>query len=146
MKCSKCGKELTKSYGGLCQACYRYYHDGGTDNPIPEPGTIAYDHRGYVVCHICGRAFKRLGSHAKESHNMSVAEYKEKFELCKNARTTEKNYAQRMHDLAYKYRMPEQLQETGKITRFQPGEQIRLGKKVRLQECLDKSRRYQKNG
>lgn len=149
MNCSKCGKPITsRAYPEeTCQACYRYYHDGGIDNPIPQKGKIAYDHRGYVICHICGRAYKRLGSHIKESHEMSIAEYKEEFELCNNARTTEKNYSEHMHDLAYKYEMPKRLQIAGRATRIKKGEKDkRLGKKVRLQECLDRSERYKKGG
>ena len=142
MKCSKCGKE-DRSYARLCQSCYRYYRDGGVDNPLPALGKIEHDYRGYVICHICGRAYKRLGSHIKESHNMSIAEYKAQFELCNNAKTTERNYSEHMHDLAYKYDMPQRLQITGYPTRIKKGQRdMRLGKKVRLQECLDKSERY----
>ena len=147
MNCTKCGKPIpTKIYpNGTCQACYHYYHKGGVDNPIPPKGKIAHDHRGYVICHICGRAYKRLGSHIKESHGMSISEYKAEFELCNNARTTERNYSAHMHKLAYKYDMPNRLQETGKATRIKKGERDkRLGKKVRLQECLDKSERYKR--
>ena len=147
MTCSKCGKPISdKLYpNGMCQACYNYYHKGGVDNPLPAPGNIEHDYRGYVICHICGRAYKRLGSHIKESHNMSIAEYKEKFELCNNAKTTESNYSQHMHNLAYKYDMPNRLIQMGKATRIKKGEKhMRLGKRVRLQECLDKSRRYKK--
>ena len=147
MNCIKCGKPINgKIYPNeMCQGCYRYYHNGGIDNPLPALGTIEYDHRGYVICHICGRAYKRLGSHLKESHQMTIAEYKEKFELCNNSKTTERNYSQHMHDLAYKYDMPKQLILTGCDTRVKKGEKDkRLGKKVRLQERLDKSRRYKK--
>ena len=144
MKCSKCGKE-DRSYAGMCQSCYRYYHEGGVDNPLPALGKIEHDYRGYVVCHICGREYKRLGSHIKESHNMSIAEYKAKFELCNNAKTTERNYSEHMHNLAYKYDMPTRLQITGYPTRIKKGQRdMRLGKKVRLQECLDRSERYKK--
>ena len=68
MNCSKCNKPINgKIYPEeSCQACYNYYHKGGTDNLIPPKGKIAYDHRGYVVCHICGRAYKRLGSAANK--------------------------------------------------------------------------------
>lgn len=143
MNCSKCGKSTDRSYAGMCQGCYKYYRSGGTDNPLPQLGKVTYDRRGYVVCHICGRAYKRLGSHIKESHNMTIAEYKAKFELCNNAKTTEQNYSALMHDLAYKYDMPKRLQETGKATRIKKGERDkRFGKKVRLQECLDRSERY----
>lgn len=144
MKCSKCGKHTNASYSGMCQGCYNYYRNGGTENPLPPLGVIAYDDRGYVICHICGRAYKRLGSHIKESHGMSIAEYKAKFELCNKAKTTEANYSVLMHNLAYKYEMPKRLQEVGKTTRFKRGEKVRLGKKVRLQECINKSERYKK--
>jgi hypothetical protein len=148
MHCSKCGKPiLGKIYPDeTCQACYLYYHKGGTDNPIPPKGKIAHDHRGYVVCHICGRAYKRLGSHIKESHGMTIAEYKAEFELCNNAKTTEKNYSEHMHELAYKYDMPKRLQVVGYATRVKKGQKnLRLGKKVRLQECLDRSERYRRS-
>lgn len=143
MTCSKCGKPITKSYGGLCQGCYNYYKDGGTENPLPQKGVIAYDSRGYVVCHICGRAYKRLGSHIKESHNMNIAKYKEQFELCANAKTTENNYSQHMHNLAYKHKMPQRLIQMGEATRFHKGDKTRLGKKTRLQESLMKKARKQ---
>lgn len=147
MHCSKCGKPISgKIYPEeTCQSCYNYYHKGGIDNPLPKLGKIEYDYRGYVICHICGRAYKRLGSHIKESHNMTIAEYKEKFELCNNAKTTERNYSEHMHNLAYKYNMPIRLQITGYPTRIKKGQRdMRLGKKVRLQECLNKSERYKK--
>ena len=144
MNCIKCGQPIKQSYSGLCQSCYRYYHEGGVDNPLPQPGKIEHDYRGYVICHICGRAYKRLGSHVRESHKMTTAEYKEKFGLCNNARTTEKNYSAHMHELAYKYDMPTRLQIVGQGTRIQKGNKDkRFGKKSRLQECLEKrSRRY----
>lgn len=145
MTCTKCNKPTARSYAGMCQGCYRYYRDGGTENPLPKLGKVEYDHRGYVVCHICGRAYKRLGSHTKESHNMSIAEYKAQFELCNNAKTTEQTYSNHMHNLAYKHDMPKRLQETGKATRIKKGQRdMRFGKKVRLQECLDRSERYKK--
>lgn len=143
MHCSKCQKMIERSYSGMCQSCYRYYHQGGGENPLPALGKIEYDHRGYVVCHICGRAYKRLGSHIKESHKMTIKDYKEKFGLCNNAKTTEKEYSERMHQLAYENNMPQRLSTTGIPTRIKVGEKDkRLGKKVRLQESLDRSERY----
>ena len=50
-----------------------------------------------------------------------------------------------MSKLAYKNGMPERLKTTGMNTRIKKGEnKMRLGKKSRLQECLDKSKRYKK--
>jgi hypothetical protein len=50
-----------------------------------------------------------------------------------------------MHSLAYKYDMPKRLQITGQATRIKKGERDkRLGKKIRLQESLNKLERYKK--
>lgn len=143
--CPKCGKPLTRSYDGLCQGCYNYYRNGGTDNPLPPEGIIAYDYRGYVICHICGKAYKRLGSHIRESHSMTIAAYKELYNLCNSAKTTEAKYSQHMHDLAYENKMPERLIATGMSTRIKKGENDkRLGKPVRLQEIYQMRSRTQK--
>ena len=142
--CSFCGKEQNnKVYpNGLCQGCYKYFHDGGTVNPLPEPGVIARDHRGNVICHICGRAYKRLGSHIRESHGMTTAEYKEVFGLCASCKTTHDNYASLMRQHAIDNDMPQQLLVYGFNTRIKPGEtHMRKGKKTRLQETLDKRNR-----
>lgn len=145
--CSKCGKPTSRLYPGVtCQGCYNYFRLGGTENPRPDPGVIAYDDRGCVICHICGRAYKRLGSHIRESHDMTTAEYKEAFGLCASSRTTEAAYSRHMHDLAYRYDMPNRLIETGRATRIRKGDRsMRLGKKTRLQESLDKRNRRRAN-
>lgn len=145
--CKSCGKDTSHDnrFCGYCQGCYRYFRTGGTVNPLPPKGVIAKDSRGYVVCHICGKAYRRLGSHVKESHGLTIAEYKEQFGICNNTKTTEITYSNHMHELAYKYNMPERLQATGKATQIKVGEKDRrLGKPVRLQECIDKRNRYRK--
>lgn len=142
MNCSSCGNYTSRSYYGMCQRCYKYYHAGGTDNPLPKIGTIEYDYRGYVICHKCGRAYKRLGSHIKESHDMTIAEYKAEFEICNCTKTTEKQYSHRMRELAYKNDIPNRLQIAGIPTRIKPGEgNLRRGKDVRLQERIERSAR-----
>lgn len=144
--CSLCGKVIDRIYpGGSCQGCYNYFRNGGTVNPIPNAGEITQDERGFVICHICGRAYKRLGSHIKESHNLTIAEYKEMFGLCNNAKTTERSYSMKMRESAYRNCMPQRLQQAGFNTRIKSVEKaLRLGKKSRLQECLDRSKRYSK--
>ena len=124
MICGKCGRDADGKYFhlGMCQSCYEYYRKGGTDNLLPEHGKIEYDCRGFVICHICGRAYKRLGSHIKESHGMSIVEYKETFGLCNNARTTEKLYSEQMRISAYKHGMVERLIKSGYNTRIKKGE------------------------
>lgn len=138
--CSACGKQISgKVYPKItCQSCYNYYKNGGKDNPLPPKGVIQLDDRGYVICHICGKSYKKLGSHAKESHSLSIKQYKELYGLCANSKTTEKTYSLKMSESAIKNNMPNQLVEKGKKTRFKKGDKTRLGKEVRLQECINK--------
>lgn len=142
MVCKECGKKITKSYNGMCQGCYHYFRHGGTINPLPEKGRIKYDINGRVICHICGRAYTRLGSHVKESHDITIEEYKEEFGLCKRAKTTESNYSKIMRNYAFVNNMDEQLTRTGRATRIKHGQtDMRKGKKVCMQEILDKRSR-----
>lgn len=146
MLCAKCGQPIEgKPYGRLCQGCYRYFKNGGTINPIPAPGEIKRDERGYVVCHICGRSFKRLGSHIRETHHMLMEAYKKKYGLCARSNTTEKSYHQAMRINALKNHMPERLILVGEKTRIKPGDNsMRKGKVVCLQEILEKRMRKKK--
>lgn len=139
-RCRECGKIIEgKAYNGMCQGCYNYFRKGGTINPIPEHGRIKHDETGKVICHICGRAYTRLGSHIKESHGMTIEEYKIMFGLCKRAKTTERCYSEVMRIHAENNKMYERLLEVGKGTRIQKGQNnMRKGKKVCLQEILDK--------
>lgn len=141
--CRSCGKVTVRLYpNSTCQGCYKYFHTGGTVNPLPKPGEIAHDYRGFVVCHICGRAYKRLGSHLRESHGITIAEYKEEFGLCNNAKTTESQYSRHMATLAISRGQVEQLMRSGFNTRVQKGDKrLRFGKKASLQECIDKRNR-----
>lgn len=142
MNCKACGKYTPRSYAGYCQGCYNYFRNGGRVHEPPPPGTIAYDSEGKVICHICGRSYTRLGSHAKESHGMTIAEYKEMFGLCSSSKTTEASYSAMMHEHAYKYHMPERLIEAGKGTRIKAGEtHMRKGKPIRKQEIIAFKRR-----
>lgn len=146
--CRECGKQINGNvyHDCMCQSCYRYFKDGGRIHPIPEHGRIEHDENGKVICHICGRAYTRLGSHVKESHKMNIRDYKEKFGLCVGSRTTEDNYSKTMRKLAYENNMDKMLLETGKNTRFKKGDCLRKGKQVRLQEILDKRDRKFKHG
>lgn len=146
MNCPQCGKSIpNRHYGGLCQGCYKYFKNGGKIHDIPAVGTIAYDEQGKVICHICGKSFVRLGSHIKENHEMTIDEYKERFGLCKRTKTTEKSYSDTMSRYAKNNGMDQQILQAGKTTRIQKGQvDKRKGKKVRLQEILDKRKRKRK--
>lgn len=141
MFCRECEKPINgKVYpNGMCQGCYNYFRKGGTINPIPEHGRIEHDKTGKVICHICGRAYSRLGSHIKESHGMTIEAYKETFGLCKRAKTTEHYYSQTMRNHAINNNMDKQLLIAGCDTRIKKGQvDMRKGKKVCLQEILEK--------
>lgn len=143
--CKYCGKEANTLYclenkkkATACQGCYKYFRNGGTINPLPHAGCVEYDAHGKVICHICGRAYTRLGSHLRESHSMTISEYKEMFGLCKRTKTTEKQYSDMMHDYALENDMDLQLKETGEDTRIKKGDtSMRKGKKICLQEYLN---------
>jgi hypothetical protein len=145
--CKECGKPIESNrMKGMCQTCYNYFRNGGTVNPIPEHGKIEHDVNGKIICHICGRAYTRLGSHVKEFHNMTIEEYKEQFGLCKRAKTTEQNYSNKMSAHAKNNNMDKQLIEAGKNTRIKKGDTTRRkNKEVRLQERLDKRNRKYKS-
>lgn len=142
MNCKKCGKHTDRSYVGMCQGCYNYFRKGGVEHRLPDPGRIEYDENGKVICHICGRAYARLGSHVKESHDMTIETYKKQFGLCKRAKTTEESYSKMMRDYAKENKMDERLIVVGANTRIKKGESDkRKGKQVCLQEILDKRAR-----
>jgi hypothetical protein len=145
--CKECGKPIESNrMKGMCQTCYNYFRNGGVVNPIPAHGKIEHDKNGKIICHICGRAYTRLGSHVREFHNMTIEEYKEQFGLCKRAKTTEQNYSNKMSAHAKNNNMDKQLIEAGKNTRIKKGDTTkRKNKEVRLQERLDKrNRKYKK--
>lgn len=123
---------------GYCRGCYEYFRKGGKVWPIPALGTVQHDPDGKVICHFCGRSYTRLGSHAKESHGMTIKEYKERAGLCANAKTTEAVYSSTMSAHAYENGMDQKLIESGKGTRIKKGEtDKRKGKEVRLQERIE---------
>lgn len=138
--CKFCGKESIRSYSGYCQGCYKYFNNGGKIYDLPEPGRIEHTGDGKVICHICGKAFIRLGSHVKENHNMTIKDYKERFGLCRRAKTTEVNYSKKMSYSALKNNMDEQLRVCGAATRLKKGSNHFHTKEngIRLQEILEK--------
>lgn len=95
--CSICGKSNKRtSYKEqlnmiLCDSCYKMcqkykYHY------IPPKGEIHYDCDGNIICHICGRSFKKLSVHIKTKHNMDNKTYKEIFGLNRTVSLTGTNF------------------------------------------------------
>ena len=50
-------------------------------NPLPAYGQLAQDSTGNYICHICGKAFKKVLSHATQKHGITAQEYKHTFGL-----------------------------------------------------------------
>jgi len=84
IKCDSCNNYVIEvNEDGLCPDCAKYFEEGGTVNPLPDSGEITHDDRGFVVCHICGKAFEKLGQHLKDAHSVTVKEYTERFDIDK---------------------------------------------------------------
>ncbi|MFW5962663.1 MAG: MucR family transcriptional regulator [bacterium] len=87
--CEDCGRETKRIYGmksfkkRLCQTCYNYYQNGGEIHQLPAYAEVKYDDRGYPICHICGKAYKKILTHVWQFHDLSEKEYKKKFGLDK---------------------------------------------------------------
>lgn len=129
----------SKEFGqSLCRKCYRYEKNHPI-NPLPKNGEISYDEEGKLICHICGRAFKRVTYHAYNEHKLTAYEYKKRFGLNNNeglliASTKEKlrEYVKSNYDTVIK----ENLLEKGSKTRFKKGHSGRTRNQLRLQ-CLN---------
>ena len=126
--CKFCGKPSYLQYAGYCQSCWRYFVlDGGKVYDLPKYSEISYvedvnsNQYGMVICHICGKAFRKLQQHIYYSHNMSKREYCAKYGIDNKSRLTCDEYHNKMKNYAYKYDMPEQLKSAGVDTRFKAG-------------------------
>lgn len=95
--CEICGRSNKKTrysveYDSiLCDSCLLMVKK----HPViycPPKGEIHYDKDGNILCHICGRGFKKLSEHLKFKHHISTSEYKEKFSLNRTAKLTGKNF------------------------------------------------------
>lgn len=116
-----CGGENTTT-GKYCNSCYAYlrrHPEGAYD--LPECGVVKYAPNGDPICHICGQAHRKLGSHIRLKHHMEQNEYRDKFKLYRNTRLSNMEYQENMADYNRKYRdivVKENLIEKGKGTRI----------------------------
>lgn len=138
--CEMCGSTnqvfLRKKFGkSLCAKCYRYETNHPV-NPLPEKGEVALDEQNRLICHICGRAFKKLGSHAINGHGITAYEYKKMFELNNNTglliESSKEKLRQNIKD-NYEVVVKQNLLENGSKTRFKKGSKGRPKDMVRLQ-------------
>ena len=120
-KCQICGGNNITT-GRYCNTCYSYLrrHPEGR-YPLPPKGVIHCASNGDVICHICGEAQRKLGSHIARRHHMSQNEYRDMFELYHNTRLSNYEYIKNMSQINSKYRdivVKENLIKRGEKTRI----------------------------
>lgn len=84
MICNICNKDVNKRFvKGMCITCYgRLKLD--SKRPVyelPKKGEVEYSPDGLVICHICGRAYKKLMAHVWQVHGIYEKDYKKEFGL-----------------------------------------------------------------
>ena len=120
-QCQMCGGNNTTT-GKYCNTCYSYLrkHPEGR-YPLPPKGVIYYAPNGDAICHICGEAQRKLGSHIAHRHHMSQNEYRDMFGLYHNTRLSNYEYIENMSQINNKYRdivVKENLIKGGTKTRI----------------------------
>ena len=103
-ECQFCGG-VNKTTGKYCNTCYGYLrkHPEGR-YPLPPKGVVYYAPNGDVICHICGEAQRKLGSHIAYRHHMSQNEYRDMFELYHNTRLSNYEYINNMSQINNKHK------------------------------------------
>jgi hypothetical protein len=125
--CTMCNTPHNRS-ALLCQRCYLYLkkHPEGY-YPIPPKGTLSFALNGDPICHICGGAYSKLGTHITQVHNMTPLEYKDKFNLLHSTQLTSERYKTKMRQYNKKhYRkvVKKNLLKKGVFTRFRIGQLV----------------------
>jgi len=141
MKCELCGtskERLIKSRQfnqTLCSKCYQRERYSRSRFEIPPKGVKYVTEDDKYVCHICGKAYKKLAQHAYNSHGMNEKEYKEKFGLDRKgivAKSTRDLLRKSVKD-NYKLVVGENLIKGGADNRFKDGGEGRKAEKCRLE-------------
>ena len=120
-QCLMCGGNNTTT-GKYCNTCYSYLrkHPEGRYS-LPPKGVIYYAPNGDAICHICGEAQRKLGSHIAHRHHMSQNEYRDMFGLYHNTRLSNYEYIENMSQINNKYKdkvVKENLIKCGVNTRI----------------------------
>lgn len=95
--CNICGRSnnRTKYFleydNTLCDSCLLMYKKYPVIY-IPPKGELHYAEDGSILCHVCGRGFKKLTEHIKNKHGLTKEKYKEKFGLNRTCKLTGTNF------------------------------------------------------
>lgn len=129
--CKECGATSEKGriikspkYGMLCDKCYQRAKNSPKVEKLPNYGEVAYNDSGLPICHICGRAYKKILAHVWQIHNMDATEYKKEFglDMGKGIMCEESKELARINNIKnFDKVVKKNLLEKGKKTRFITG-------------------------
>lgn len=120
----------------LCNACRCEHDTYNGDIPIyklPKYGTIEYNPEGKPICHICGKAYKKLLTHVWQKHDLTEKQYKKEFglDIIKGITAEEtKNKLRTAVKQHYNLVVEQNLIKAGRKTRFKEGQEGRTIDKV----------------
>lgn len=133
-KCKICNGALhSKKYGNICCSCWTYFKSGGVIHRLPPVGTVVYDKEGNMICHICGKAYKKLGAHVINAHKISTKEYKKRFGLALDFGLCSEDLKKQLRSYITDDMVQKNLVQGGAETRFKPGTGGRKKDRVSLQ-------------
>lgn len=99
----------------------------------PHYGELIYNAQGLLVCHICGRAFKKLGAHIWNSHHILTRTYCEMYGLDLGKGLCSEEHRELLRENVMKHYdevVGKNLIQGGVETRFCPGSEGRPKEKV----------------
>lgn len=123
------------------------------DNPLPKRGEVIKDDYGGIICHICGKAYNKLGCHVRQAHKMTAEEYKKEFGLCTTRgliSDKSKEKARQRNLENFDKVVADNLIKKGVDTRYKKGDKGRTKDKVciqlvnELRERLPKGKPFKK--
>jgi hypothetical protein len=101
---------------------------------LPESGEILYSN-GKPICHVCGKSFHRLMTHARQKHDLTAYQYKKKFDLNTSKSITSEESAQKSREAVHRHpELIEALRINQVKTQFKVGSKGRTREQVSLQE------------
>lgn len=140
VECNECGEIIKgRVLRGMCETCYqRWNRDRKTKTyDLPEIGEVKYSPDGLVICHVCGKAYKKLMNHARQIHGLTEKEYKMEFGLnanqgliCESTKRKLQHAVEKHYDTV----VLKNLIKNGEKTRFYKGSQGRSRSKISVQE------------
>lgn len=151
--CKECGGEMPKPsrYRTFCsKACRVKFHNWNSHYSTPElrkqslqrnrkmRDMIVQRSGLYIPCKICGRPFKKIGSHVIHAHKMSAREYRECIGADVSKAIITQDVKEKCARRVFETGMWRNL-KAGKNTQFKPGDK-RAGRYMRSPETLERLR------